>query len=103
MNRALIHDLATGRFVGQTASVPSGRLVAHSFEQLADVDPVIRQRAFAGPALLLHPSAGELGIHHRQVLRMDECLIGSKSSRRRVTDSSRTPPVRCDARAQSVH
>lgn len=43
--------------LAQTASIPSGRVVTHSFEQLANVDRVIREGAVAGPALLLHPLA----------------------------------------------
>jgi hypothetical protein len=51
--------------LAQTASIPSTRLVAHAFEQRADVDAVIGERAVAGPALLLHPLA-ETNEHRRQ-------------------------------------
>ena len=73
-----------GYKLAQTASIPSGRLVAHSVEQLADVDPVIRQRAFAGAALLLHPSAET---HEQRRKRNDPIvtMVGNEIRIREVT------------------
>ncbi len=70
--------------LAQIAGIPSGRLVTHSFEQLADVDPVIRQRAFAGPALLLHPSA-EADKQRRKRGDAIVTMVGNETRIREVT------------------
>src|SRR4051794_14455052 len=50
------HPAALQDKLTQAARIPSGRLLAESSERLADVDPVIGQRAVARTTLLLHPS-----------------------------------------------